>query len=82
MDNLRPQCLSSKDYILLKKFASDDGKGSVNSLRDIKDGGVFEELWFSNVFRWTLILPLASVGIGYAVLKLRDTYCHLVIPKY
>ena len=77
MDDLRPQCLSSKDYILLKKssYASDVGRDRMNGMTS---GGIIEELWFSNVFRWTMILPAVSVCIGYTVFKLRNTYSHLL----
>ena len=78
MDDLRPQCLSSKDYILLKKsllVGDENGSGAIKSM---KCGGVLEELWFSNVFRWTMIMPFATVCLVYSVFKVRDTYSHLL----
>ena len=79
MDDLRPQSLSSKDYILLKKSSScpDDEVGT-NMMKTIDGGGLIEDLWFSNVFRWTIILPSAIICISYTVFKLRDTYSHLL----
>ena len=82
MDELRPQSLSSKDYILLKKSSSDAaGNLTFSMTKGTKNGGIIEELWFSNVFRWTMVLPLTSVCLAYAVFKLRETYCHLVVPR-
>ena len=79
MDDLRPQCLSSKDYILLKNSSSCPGDEVGSAImKGINGGGVIEDLWFSNVFRWTLILPFASICISYTVFKLRDTYSHLL----
>lgn len=77
MDDLRPQCLSSKDYILLKKSSSGD-EAETDILKGMNGGGIIEELWFSNVFRWTLILPFASICISYTVFKLRESYSHLL----
>ena len=81
MDELRPQSLSSKDYVLLKKSSSDTGNLTFSMTKGMKNGGIIEELWFSNVFRWTMVLPLSSVCLAYAVFKLRETYCHLVVPR-
>ena len=77
MDDLRPQCLSSKDYILLKKSSYASVVG-IDRMNGIPSGGIIEELWFSNVFRWTMILPAVSACIGYTVFKLRNTYSHLL----
>ena len=78
MDDLRPQCLSSKDYILLKKSSSQADDTGAEMMKAYNNGGVFEELWFSNVFRWTLVMPFASLCVVYSVFKLRETYSHLL----
>ena len=79
IDDIRPQCLSSQDYILLKKSSS-YAPEDVHIVNNFKNGSVVEELWFSNVFLWTLFLPFAGLGLSYVAFKLRDAYCHLVIP--
>ena len=78
MDDLRPQSLSSKDYILLKKSSSYGDNAGSQAMKSVANGGVFEELWFSNVFRWTMVIPFASVCLVYSVFKLRETYSHLL----
>ena len=78
MDDLRPQCLSSKDYILLKKSSLVGDENGPGTIKSMNNGGVLEELWFSNVFRWTMIMPFATVCLVYSVFKVRDTYSHLL----
>ena len=78
MDDLRPQCLSSKDYILLKKSSSRADDARTESMKTFNNGGVLQELWFSKVFRWTMVMPFASIFAVYSVFKLRETYSHLL----
>ena len=60
IDDIRPQCLSSQDYILLKKSSS-YAPEDVHIVNNFKNGSVVEELWFSNVFLWTLFFYYYTV---------------------
>ena len=76
LEELKPQCLSSHDLVLIRKSAKLPGSLSLVSIHPS------EPVLYSNVFRWTMVLPLAGIAAGLIAIRFRDKYCQLFIPKF
>jgi len=66
LEELKPQCLSSRDMALLCRKPTKLHKSSSNNLVSQLPG---EPVMYSNVFRWTIVMP--CLGIGAALLAVQ-----------
>ena len=72
LDDLRPQALSSREYLLLKAIES--GNQQETEFEDE------EEAKKIRIFRWTFFLPVFALTMGYFVFRLREKYANILIP--
>ncbi len=79
LDELRPQCLTSSDYHLLKECQT---KYYVDEDEALSSMGSTSNRFGFSVFRWTIILPTLALATAYTALRMRDKYGHLVVPKW
>jgi len=79
LEELKPQCLSSRDMALLCRRPTKLHKSSSNNLVSRLPG---EPVMYSNVFRWTIVMPCLGIGAALLAVQMRNKYSQLFRPHF